>query len=699
MAVAVSCLWGQPRFRAQSTTVVVDVTVTDGKGRAAPDLTRDDFRIFENNQPQAITAFEAPRSPAGSSGAASSEGQPRAAPRFVAIVLDRADLEPVHLKTAVDAAAGYVAKTSADDVVSVFSIGVGLETVVPFTNEKERVIAGIRKLGQAAPKGVQTASDRTQAQSEIRRLAQAENRASNPAIADLLRAERLIVENTMWMQSGFQARAMFVALRAIAQSCAPLPGHKTLILFSQGFPPTEDGAIALAAVIDAANRANVTIHVVDPSGLAGQGPATLFSADQSTNTVTPTRNNNGGRTRRNTPESVNEQMSQIAQMAPGDVHGGSSKFDWSRKLGLDREHDDLAAVASQTGGMLIKDHNRIGLALEDIDRDLGATYTLAYQPKEGDYDGAFRSIRVTLDRKGYRVRHRKGYWAIPPGDQVKVTPAAAQLLAMAASGTLHPRFTPKLYGALLFGVGGDFALPLSIVLPGDLSSLTKSDRNYTADVTVVLTVRDREGALLDVTQRSIRLNLPKEQAAEFQCSGVRVATGLIVPRLESVDVEAIVQYSNGTTGFARRHLDAGATGMRPTSLFLTDSVLDGPSTAMVDHPALESLQVEKFTFALPRTLEFERGARLTSYFGVEGISLSRPASDLELKLVLRQGERLIGRLPAPSLFASPKFPDRLLCLAQFDTRDLPAGDYLLEATVTDRKLNTAEIQRAAFRIQ
>jgi Ca-activated chloride channel family protein len=48
----------EPVFRAAARTVAVYATVTDENARLIPDLTRDDFEIYDNGRPQAITLFE-----------------------------------------------------------------------------------------------------------------------------------------------------------------------------------------------------------------------------------------------------------------------------------------------------------------------------------------------------------------------------------------------------------------------------------------------------------------------------------------------------------------------------------------------------------------------------------------------------------------------------------------------------------------
>jgi Ca-activated chloride channel homolog len=53
----------QTVFRARVDTVLVTVTVTDANGRLIPHLTRNDFEIYEDGEPQAVTQFTDQRVP------------------------------------------------------------------------------------------------------------------------------------------------------------------------------------------------------------------------------------------------------------------------------------------------------------------------------------------------------------------------------------------------------------------------------------------------------------------------------------------------------------------------------------------------------------------------------------------------------------------------------------------------------------
>ncbi len=66
-----------------------------------------------------------------------------------------------------------------------------------------------------------------------------------------------------------QSRPILAALAAISEGLRPIPGKKTLVLFSQGFvtPAVLDWQVQ--STIDIANRANVAIYIIDSAGLRG----------------------------------------------------------------------------------------------------------------------------------------------------------------------------------------------------------------------------------------------------------------------------------------------------------------------------------------------------------------------------------------------------------------------------------------------
>lgn len=57
VVVAAPAAQQRPTFHATANTVVVQATVLERHGRLIPDLTRDDFEVWEDGKRRPITAF------------------------------------------------------------------------------------------------------------------------------------------------------------------------------------------------------------------------------------------------------------------------------------------------------------------------------------------------------------------------------------------------------------------------------------------------------------------------------------------------------------------------------------------------------------------------------------------------------------------------------------------------------------------
>ena len=79
-------------------------------------------------------------------------------------------------------------------------------------------------------------------------------------------------------EADFGARSFLLAIRNLAKTLRAVPGRKTLILFSAGFPLTAERQSELDATIDAANQANVAIYPVDVRGLQALPPVPARAA-------------------------------------------------------------------------------------------------------------------------------------------------------------------------------------------------------------------------------------------------------------------------------------------------------------------------------------------------------------------------------------------------------------------------------------
>ena len=725
---------GTPVIKVQAPSVVVDVIVTEKKGRPVPGLTAADFAVYENNHPQKIVTFvppvaavpEAPVVEAKSGGAPQLQSAAASAPpavaapskpgereahdiasvHFITLVLDFGDLEPAHIKHACDAAYKYLQKdVAADDFIAIYGIDQSLHLALAFTKDRARALAALDRLGGHASGGRLTTQARLETEEEIQDLNQEINglqastglgvgaTASAPgngpgaagsgagpqaAQVQMEKIELATLMKFLWSQSALQARAVLVALRALAQAYQSLPGRKNVVVFSEGFLHSPEVEPEIQAVVDAANRANVAFYVIDAGGLAAE----YYDASNA-----------------NPPDpSGTRESFRMSNWSDYDrISTGLSKFDWAAHLGgLESRHEDLGQVAVATGGLMMKNQNDLLVGLESVDRDLREFYTLVYQPTNTNYDGSFRPIKVEVLKPGVHIRYRQGYWAIPPGQDVMMTPAAAQLVAALANGSLRPSFAPAVNAAALFAPDGKFVAPVRVSLPARLVRLESSGDRYRGGVTLVLLARDATGRPISVYQRFLTLDLTHKQWEDFRKRNLDISARLSLPELKPLTVEGILQLPSGTV--AQGHCEvlpstpapaltsnsgAGPTpnldsGPALTSLLLSNSIV--PAQGIAD-PA-DPLRGENFQIDLPPTTRFAPSDKLTLYYGILLRDATQPSQRFQVSYTIKSSAGAFTPLSAEEL--TVRVPqNRLLVLKQFDLNRLAPGKYRMDVTIAD----------------
>jgi Ca-activated chloride channel family protein len=124
----------QPTFKTGAQTVAIYTTVTDAEGRLVPDLTREDFEIYDNGKLQPISVF-------------ASEDQPVT----VAMMLDRSASVRPNFSLVQEAAEVFVRRLGPDDRARVgsFSTTIKLDPE-EFTGDYEKLVGIIRSELQPA---------------------------------------------------------------------------------------------------------------------------------------------------------------------------------------------------------------------------------------------------------------------------------------------------------------------------------------------------------------------------------------------------------------------------------------------------------------------------------------------------------------------------------------------------------------------
>ncbi len=229
-------------IRKEANLVLVDVVVQDKKGNYIRDLESKDFHVFEDDEEQPVTSFSR----------GSNANAPNAPPqrRYVVLFFDNSTMAPAEQMRAREAAVQFAEKSaSSDRLMAVVDFGGSLRIAQNFTADVEslkRVMTGV-KFSAVQPN----------------------ERGQTTYIASLG------APSPVQVRSDLAARSVLLAIRSLSKTLRPVPGRKTVILFSGGFPLTPERESELTATIDAANKANVAIYPVDVRGLQGLGPTPM----------------------------------------------------------------------------------------------------------------------------------------------------------------------------------------------------------------------------------------------------------------------------------------------------------------------------------------------------------------------------------------------------------------------------------------
>lgn len=438
-------------IQTESRMVLVDTIVTGKKGEYIHDLTAKDFKVWEDNKEQPIKTFSFERGVADPS---------KAQRRYIVLFFDTSTIGFGLQAQARQAAAKFIdANAGPNRLMAIVNFTGALQVAQNFTENADRLKAVVNgaKVSAVAPNG----------DSSMPEL--------NRAAAD------------------FGANDLLLSLRSMAKNLAPIPGRKTLILFTGGFPLNSERLSEATATIDACNKSNVAIYPIDVRGLTAPAadlrtPGSLFPsrgllASTSMASIplsffqargggggggagggrggggapapapapggggggrgggpapTPTPAPVGGRGGSPMPSPVNGRG---GMPNPGMMNGGLGPPTQARNILIPKMPDSpvdnqniMHMLADGTGGFVIRDTNDLFAGLEKIGRELDEYYILGYTPPESE-EGTCHTLRVKVDQGGTTVRARTGYCYSKPHDLLTKDQPIEKALESRVAGT------------------------------------------------------------------------------------------------------------------------------------------------------------------------------------------------------------------------------------------------------------------------
>jgi VWFA-related protein len=227
-------------IKKESKLVLVDSVVTDKKGNYVRDLTQNDFKVFEDNKEQPVSTFST-----GADAATLANGQRR----YLILFFDNSTMAAPDQIQARSAAAKFIeANAGPDRLMAVVDFGGSLRIVQNFTANADVL--------RAAVSGIKNSS--------------VDPNAPPPDVPVTVASTGLSSLGNA--AADFGARSMLLAVRSLAKNLRSIPGRKMVVLFSGGFPLTQENQSELTATIDACNKSNVAVYALDARGLMAPTP-------------------------------------------------------------------------------------------------------------------------------------------------------------------------------------------------------------------------------------------------------------------------------------------------------------------------------------------------------------------------------------------------------------------------------------------
>jgi VWFA-related protein len=395
------------------TLKLIQVFVTDAKGKPALDLEKSDFAVTDNGRPQAITDFE--KHVLALPAAVPAGGQPSVpspAARTEAPLLDRKfiflidyvrnGLEGVQ-KAKLAALEFLDSKVSPGDEVGLFTLSPisGLTLHEYLTTDHGKVRARLKRLRDSV------------------------GGAGDPASGDLMGMELLNAQVFAGHggHAGPSGRDLFAEIAEWAKALRAIPGQKNIILFSMGFGtgavrPGRLNNVLFENMVRALASANAPVFAVDTT------PQSLPGRD-------------------------------VEEKLPSGTLPERS----------------LAYLSEMTGGKYLGGVNAQARIASDIHEATANYYVLGYAVPAA-WDGKYHEVKVEVVRPGHVVHAQRGYFnPVPFG---KLTPLEKHLhLLEVALGEGGQAGRPALFpvAALPFPRRGGTGTLLVAELPRDLRVL------------------------------------------------------------------------------------------------------------------------------------------------------------------------------------------------------------------------------------
>jgi VWFA-related protein len=534
---------GDTTIRKETRLVLVDTVVTDKKGAYIRDLAAKDFKVWEDNKEQPIKSFSFEQDTASPD---------KAQKRYLVLFFDNSTMDVTDQMRARQAAAKFIdANAAPDHLIAVVDFGGTIRIAQNFTADAARlkqVVAGL-KTSAVSPNAAPV---------EVASLGTSPITGSTFGMPSLHNAE-----------ADFGARSVMLALRSLAKNLGTVPGRKTLVMLTAGFPITPEIQSELTAVIAVCNRYNVAIYPLDVRGLVAPGDATSphgslmrspsYPGDRQLASATLTYTGTaiypfklayfdpaqhggggggggghgggtggsggghgggtGGGHGGGTSGGGTRGGAGAGVMSPSQMYG-AAQYNQPRQIvpsfpDVATNQQILYELAEGTGGFVIVNSNDLLGGMQRIANDQSQYYVLSYTPPESP-EGSCHTLRVKVDRGGTQVRARSGYCNEKTKDLLAGNPIEKEMETR-ASGEMAGNVTGTMQAPFFYTSPNTARVNLAIGIPANAMKFEKVKGKQHSSVNVLGIAYKPDGTIAARFSDTVNLDFDgKKELEEFE---------------------------------------------------------------------------------------------------------------------------------------------------------------------------------------
>lgn len=672
----------QATFKAGSEETVLDVVVRDKKGRLVMDLAQNDFTIQDNGESKPIKSF---RIVQGTEAINSSGGRAQLDPlrqlRLITLVFQGGDLEAKRLGR--EAAMELIKGELAQNVyIAVMAIDHKLQAIQPFTNDRELIKKGIAR---ATATVSDYSNDTAQVKQELQTMlgpaqggdmsmtgqvnslnANANTVANGPGATGNSGAANAAMANLMLnILQGAQSdsendwsRASIFPLLDLVKEQYRLPGRKTVLYFSGGFPLTQSTEEPFKQVISVANRANVSFYCIDTRGL------TSYSTAGSAN------------------DSLNEAAASSMRNATSSTTGISTQqarsTDTANDAGNRDTQNTIGRLAAQTGGTLIANTNDFKNPIRKITEEAQSYYEISYDPQITKYDGSFRKVYVKLASADLRVQSRAGYFALPPtlakgGGEPVASYEVPLLMALDAKPPLQRDFNFQSAAMHFQGAGsGTCEVVVDIPVGGLSFEEDKTAGVFNGKLAYVAVVKDGNGNVVKKLRQEVPMRVTPDKIEAYKASSHFIYNeGFSLPpgryTLESAVIDLNTQKISARKSVFVVPVQDGKLGISSVTLIRNTKAKD-QSTKSDDPMVFTDKVVMPMVNPVLKKADYQN---IPFYFVIYPDKKNSEKTTLTMEF--SKDGQVLGKAPAP--LGDPDASGRIQYVANAPASALPPGSY------------------------